>query len=100
MPFDFSDQIPDVQPGSIVSRKLVAEPDRRVVAFAFAAGEELTEHTTPFEARLEIHSGTIRVTVDGSPTEAGPGDTVPLPAGIPHAVQALTDTRFVLFMQR
>lgn len=94
------DQLPAVQPGSIVSKKILSDDARRVIAFSFAAGQELTEHSTPLEARMEVHTGRMIVTVAGVATEAGPGQSVALPAGIPHAVRALDDCQAVLTMQR
>ena len=98
--FEFTDDLPEVQKGSIVSRKLEAGPVRRVVAFAFAAGEELTEHTTPMEARIEVHTGRLTVRVGDQAMEAGPGSVVRLPANVPHALQASEDSQVVLFMRK
>jgi hypothetical protein len=38
------------QPGAVVSRTLVKKPTGTVTAFAFDAGEGLSEHTAPFDA--------------------------------------------------
>jgi quercetin dioxygenase-like cupin family protein len=38
------------QPGAVVSRTLVRKPTGTVTAFAFDAGEGLSEHTAPFDA--------------------------------------------------
>jgi hypothetical protein len=40
----------EYQPGAVVSRTLVKKPAGTVTAFAFDAGEGLSEHTAPYDA--------------------------------------------------
>lgn len=39
----------EYQPGSVVSRRLIKKPAGTVTAFAFDAGEGLSEHTAPYK---------------------------------------------------
>ncbi|HLL89753.1 MAG TPA: cupin domain-containing protein, partial [Tepidisphaeraceae bacterium] len=50
------------QPGAIVSRVLVKRPTGNVTLFAFDAGQELSEHTAPFDAVLHVVEGRAAVT--------------------------------------
>ena len=46
----------EYQAGSVVSRALIKKPKGTVTAFAFDAGEGLSEHTAPFDAMVQILS--------------------------------------------
>ena len=90
----------DYQPGSIVSRQILKDRGGSVTAFAFDAGEGLSEHTTPHEALLQVIDGTARVEIAGEAHEVGAGELIHLPAGVPHAVQAEERFRMLLVMIR
>jgi len=88
------------QEGSIVSRKIVAQPGGNVTLFAFAAGEELSEHTTPYDALLHVVDGEAVVRIEATVHRVGAGRAVILPAGRPHAVRADQPFRMLLTMVR
>ena len=90
----------DYQAGSIVSRQIVKDGGGSVTAFAFDAGEGLSEHTTPHEALLQVIDGTARVEIAGEVHAVGAGEMIHLPAGIPHAVQAEERFQMLLVMIR
>ncbi len=90
----------DYQPGSIVSRQILKDRGGSVTAFAFDAGEGLSEHTTPHEALIQVIDGTARVEIAGQALEVGAGEMIRLPAGIPHAVQAEERFQMLLVMIR
>ena len=72
----------------IVSRTLLSTPDLRVVLFGFAAGQELTEHTSTQQALIQVLSGSCEVTLGGVARALGSGDLVWMPPGLLHAVKA------------
>ncbi len=86
------------QPGAIVSRKLASAPGGHVTVFAFDAGEELSEHTTPHTALLHVVDGRAQITIDGSAHAVAAGEAIVLPPGHPHAVRAVERFRMVLTM--
>lgn len=90
----------DYQPGSIVSRQILKDRGGSVTAFAFDAGEGLSEHTTPHEALLQVIDGTARVEIAGEAHDVGVGEIIHLPVGIPHAVQAEERFQMLLVMIR
>ena len=90
----------DYQAGSIVSRQILKDRGGSVTAFAFDAGEGLSEHTTPHDALVQVIDGTARVEIAGETHEVGAGEIIHLPAGIPHAVQAEERFRMLLVMIR
>lgn len=88
------------QEGSIVSRKLLAGRAGSVTLFAFAEGESLSEHTTPYDALVSVLEGTARVTIEGRPFDVEAGQAIVLPANRPHAVEATTRFKMSLTMLR
>ncbi len=86
------------QAGAIVSRKLASAPGGNVSVFAFDAGEELSEHTTPHTALLHVLDGRAEVFIDGSPHAVAAGEAIVLPPGHPHAVRAVERFKMVLTM--
>lgn len=72
----------------IVSRTVLATPELRTVLFSFAAGQELTEHTSTSRALLHVLSGRGDFSVAGIPRTLTAGDLLHLPPRVPHAVRA------------
>ena len=88
------------QPGAVVSRTLVKKPTGTVTAFAFDAGEGLSEHTAPFDALALDLQGEADITISGKPHRVSLGQLLKLPAGQPHAVKAVTPFKMLLIMIR
>ena len=72
----------------IVSRALHDRGGVRVTLFAFAAGQQLTEHATPARALVQILSGACEFTLGGKKTLLHAGDLAHMPPNLPHAVSA------------
>ena len=87
-------------PQGIASRVLAKAAGGSVTLFSFDAGQGLSEHSSPFEALVLVQSGTLTVTVGGTPVEATPGTVVRLPGGVPHAVDASVAAQMLLVMLR
>jgi quercetin dioxygenase-like cupin family protein len=75
-------------PNGIVSRTLLQTDTLRVVLFGFDAGQELTEHTAPYHALVQILSGQCRFMLEGKTHELRAGDALYMAPGAPHAVRA------------
>jgi len=88
------------QDGSIVSRVLLKNNGGTVTLFAFDHGEGLSEHTAPFEALVFILDGEAAVEIAGKAYRVKVGETITLPANIPHAVKAATRFKMLLTMIR
>jgi quercetin dioxygenase-like cupin family protein len=88
------------QDGSIVSRVLLKNKGGTVTLFAFDQGEGLSEHTAPFEALVYVVDGEAEVEIAGKPYRVKQGETITLPADIPHAVKAATRFKMLLTMIR
>lgn len=88
------------QEESVVSRVILKRDKGNVTLFAFAQGQGLSEHTSPFDALVQAIEGDAEVTVAGKPIALKPGQVVLLPAEKPHAVKAITRFKMVLTMIR
>ncbi|MEU5614469.1 cupin domain-containing protein [Streptomyces sparsogenes] len=81
-----------------LSRVLYRDDRLRVVGFAFAAGQELTEHTSALPVVIQVVQGRLDLVLGAEKTEATPGTWVHLPARLPHTVRATEPTIMLLTM--
>lgn len=88
------------QEGSVASRVILKRDKGNVTLFAFDEGQGLSEHTSPFDALVQVIEGDAEVTVAGKPIVVKSGQVVLLPAEKPHAVKAITRFKMVLTMIR
>lgn len=88
------------QEGSVVSRTLIDKKVGTITAFAFAAGQGLSEHTAPYDAFVEILDGTAEITIDGTLHEVSAGEMIIMPANRPHALKGRTPFKMLLVMIR
>jgi quercetin dioxygenase-like cupin family protein len=80
----------------ILSRTVHADERARVILFGFAAGEELSEHTSSRPATIQVLAGALELTV-GVETVAGrPGTWVHMAPGTPHALRARSPSLMLL----
>jgi quercetin dioxygenase-like cupin family protein len=86
------------QTGSVVSRTLIKKPTGTVTAFAFDAGEGLSEHTSPFDALVLMIDGKAEIAIFGVTHTVKAADILMLPAHQPHALKALTRFKMILVM--
>ena len=84
----------------IASRVLARTAGGNLTLFAFDAGQDLTEHTSPFDALVMVLEGSLTVTVADKEVAATPGTIVRMPANVPHAVSAREAARMLLLMLR
>jgi quercetin dioxygenase-like cupin family protein len=84
----------------IASRVLARTAAGNITLFAFDAGEELSEHTAPFDALVLTLSGALVLTIGRVETRTAPQTIVRMPANVPHAVKALEASRMLLIMLR
>jgi quercetin dioxygenase-like cupin family protein len=84
----------------VVSRTLLATGATRVVLFAFAEGQTLSEHSTPRDVLVQMLSGRCEFSVNGQPHILVAGDLLHLPPGAPHAVNALEKFSMLLTLAK
>ena len=84
--------------GSIVSKTLADHKNGSLTLFAFSAGQGLSEHTSPYEAVVQILDGEAEWTVGGKAATVHSGQWIILPAKVPHGVQAKSRFKMLLTM--
>jgi quercetin dioxygenase-like cupin family protein len=73
---------------AVVSKHILKKESGNISLFAFDKGEGLSEHTTPFDAMVYIVEGKADVIIAGASNHIASGETIIMPANIPHAVKA------------
>lgn len=88
----------EYQQDAIVSKELLNQPNGKVITFAFDKGQELSEHTAPFDAFLTVLEGSVTIRIEGQPSDLTQGESILMPARVPHAVKANSPFKMMLCM--
>ena len=88
------------QTGSVVSRQITKAEAGNVTLFAFNEGQELSEHTAPFDALVQVVEGQAEIIISGKSFHLTSGDAIIMPANDPHAVKATGQFKMLLTMIR
>jgi quercetin dioxygenase-like cupin family protein len=83
-----------------VSRTIIDKPVGTITVFAFDKGQNLSEHTAPYDALVEVIDGTGTITIEGKDYEVRAGQQIIMPADRSHAVEARERFKMVLVMIR
>jgi len=86
------------QDGAVVSRTIVKNAAGTVTAFAFDQDQALSEHTAAFDALVQVLEGEVEIVVGGTPHRLTAGDSILMPASVPHAVNAVSRFKMLLTM--
>ncbi|HDT15055.1 MAG TPA: cupin domain-containing protein [Firmicutes bacterium] len=84
--------------GSIVSKTLIDKKSGTVTLFAFSKGQGLSEHTAPFDAIVNVLDGKAEISIGGRISEVSAGESIIMPANIPHALKAGENFKMMLVM--
>lgn len=85
-----------VQKQMVVSKTLVQNEAVSITLFAFAKGEEISTHESTGDAMVYVLEGTGKFTVGGKEYICKAGESLIMPAGIPHAVYGMEDFKWML----
>jgi len=85
---------------SIVSKTILDKPAGTITLFAFDKGQKLSEHTTPYDAVVQILDGQARLTIGGQDVEVPAGQIIIMPGNVPHIVTAQEKFKMLLTMIR
>ena len=84
------------QAGAVVSREIVKKKTGMVTLFAFDKGQGLSEHTSPFDALVQVLDGVAEITIGGVPHRLGKDEIILMPADVPHALKAVERFKMML----
>lgn len=94
---DLAEQVTIPEDGTI-SRTLYQDTGLKVVVFGFAAGQELSEHTSSLPAIMHFIQGEAQVTLGTDRIDARPNTWVHMPAHLPHSIHAKTPVIMLLLL--
>jgi len=95
--FSFNDSV-EYASGGILSKTVLKKETGNISLFSFAEGEALSEHTAPFDAVIQVVDGKAEIIIGGKSFFLEAGQTIIMPANIPHAVKAVEKFKMVLTM--
>ena len=93
----FSDKV-EYSAEGIVSKRVIQKEKGNVTLFAFDKGQKLSEHSAPFDAMVQVLEGKAEVQINRVPFELTAGQSIIMPANIPHAVNAVERFKMLLTM--
>ena len=86
------------QESGITSRTIVEADFTNITLFAFDKGQTINEHTTPFNALVQVAEGEIEITIGGELNTVKKGQMIVMPTDIPHALRANEKSIMILTM--
>ncbi|MFQ6607472.1 MAG: cupin domain-containing protein [Fidelibacterota bacterium] len=90
----------EYQEDAVVSKILIKKETGNITLFAFDKGQELSEHTAPFDALVQLLEGRAAITISGNINQVKEGEAIVLPANKPHALSAPVPFKMMLVMIR
>ena len=94
------DLLPEIPADSNVSRSVLKNEYADVTLFGFAAGQELTEHTSSRPAMMQFLSGRAHLTLGHDEMMAQAGTWVYMQPRLPHSIRAETPVLMLLILTR
>jgi quercetin dioxygenase-like cupin family protein len=82
----------------IISKRVIDRPAGTVTLFSFDKGQRLSTHSAPYDAMVQVVEGKAEITINEVKYILSPGETIIMPAGISHAVDAIEQFKMVLTM--
>ena len=86
----------DYEEGRVVSRTLSSKPSVNITLFAFDKDEEISAHTSPGDAMVQVLDGEALININGKKIKATTGQVVVMPANVPHSVRASSQFKMLL----
>lgn len=96
---DIANTIASIPDESIVSRTVYRDDGLKAIVFAFAPGQELSEHTASVPAVIQILEGECILTLGDDRYEVKAGAWARMPANLKHSILAKTPLKMLLLMQ-
>ncbi len=83
---------------SVVSKRILESAGGNVTLFSFDRGQKLSEHSAPFDALVQVLEGKAEIKIASKPHLLSEGESVIMPANIPHALLAVENYKMLLTM--
>lgn len=82
------ERLVEYQQGTVISKTLAQGAPLSITLFAFDKGEEISSHSSDGDALVYIMDGKAEITLEDQKHVLEKGQTIVMPAGIPHALMA------------
>ncbi|MFZ5634008.1 MAG: cupin domain-containing protein [Bacillota bacterium] len=89
-------ELVDYQPGQVISRTIAQMPSVSITLFALYKGEGISTHTTAGDAMVQVLEGGAEITIGEKVVTVRAGETVIMPADVPHALEAPESFKMLL----
>ena len=86
----------DYKPGKVASLTLSQKKTVGMTLFAVDKGEGLNTHSAAGDAFAQILEGVVEITIADELFTLSAGQTIVMPANIPHALKAIEPFKFLL----
>lgn len=84
---DLKTEVP-IEEEQMLSKTLVQRKDLGMTVFSLDKDQEIGRHSSPGDAMVNILSGLAEITIDEEVFEVAAGQTIVMPANIPHSLYA------------
>ena len=84
---DLKTEVP-IEEEQMLSKTLVQRKDLGMTIFSLDKDQEIGGHSSPGDAMVNILSGLAEITIDEEVFEVAAGQTIVMPANIPHSLYA------------
>ena len=88
----------DYSEGGVISKQILKSKAGNITLFSFDKGQGLSEHTAPFDAMVQVLDGEVEIKIGGTPILVEQGETIIMPANVPHALHAVERFKMLLTM--
>jgi quercetin dioxygenase-like cupin family protein len=95
--FSFKDSV-SYSENAIVSKQILKKDTGNITLFAFDKDQELSEHTAPFDALVQVLEGEVKITINKIEYNLPEGFSIIMPANIPHGLRAVKRFKMLLTM--
>ena len=94
------EKLVDYSDDSIVSKTILDKPAGSITLFAFDKGQGLSEHTSPYDATVQVLDGSAEIAINNKPVNVRSGQIIIMPANVPHCLKAEQRFKMMLIMIR
>ena len=84
--------------GGVISKQIIKSKEGNVTLFSFDKEQGLTEHSASYDALVQVIDGEVEIKIDNNPFLLKKGDSIIMPANIPHALHAVESFKMILTM--
>lgn len=86
--------------GSVISKQVTKSKAGNLTLFSFDKEQGLSEHKTSYDAIVQILDGEAEITINGKSFYLSKGQSIIMPANIPHSLKAIERFKMLLTMIR